>query len=450
MTHTGLTGTKRCKKQRLIKTLTASAAFVFIAACPAYAQDVTFADILAAPDDTSLNLKYATEQAQAGNLLTAASSLERLLFYDPNWDEARLFYAVILYRLGDAKAAEYEIDLLEGRTLGPKAQVEYEKYSRLIKGHLNKTRFSGQVALGYSYDENVTGIFDEANVGGVEEDDTALNVRGRLRVSHVLSEAHALRLVGEVRAYSKFYETLDSNDYTVVAGGGGLEGANGPYAWGAGLKAKNVAIDGDTYLTEVGVGFQMKRPVNEKLSWTITGDYVDQDYDNVVIGTIPTIREDERSGIKYSAGIKLDHKFTARLKGGLGLGYEVKRADFKPYEYTGPIANVTLDAFLIKGIYIDLDYIYRDLEYADPDPFIIDLITNPASPEREDKRQYFRGAVGVPLSVFFKGDTAASRRRFETTKLEFSAFHDQRDSNYTIYEYENTGAELAFVWRFDK
>jgi hypothetical protein len=425
----------------LITTVSALACSVFVTA---QAQEITFSDILAAPDDPALNLKYARQQAESGDLLSSAAALERLLYYEPNWDEARLFYAVILYRLGDFKAAEREIDLLETRDLSPAITNEYQKYRKLIKNRLQKTFISGQLSVGYGYDDNVTGIFDEASVASTEEDDTSYLLRGRVRVARIIDDATDLRLVGELNVSSKLYNDLDQNDATIMNGGVGFQGASGPYQWSAGTVFKNVDIDGDNYLTEFGAAFNMERALSGKLSYGFRGSYRHQNFDDIEIGGIQTVREEDRSGIKYDAGARLDYDFTSRLKAGIDVGYEVKRADYAPYEYTGPTANVSLDAFFLKGLYLDLDYIYRDLEYAEFDTFITLTGT------REDERQYARGALGIPLSLFFKGNSAEMQNLFETSKVEISVFHDQRDSNSTVYEYENSGAEINYVWRFNK
>ena len=83
----------------------------------AKAQD--FSEILAAPDDESLNLAYAREQARLGNLGLASSTLERLLIMDPNRHSVRLFHGVVLYRLGDMQGARDELRRLDAVPLSP-------------------------------------------------------------------------------------------------------------------------------------------------------------------------------------------------------------------------------------------------------------------------------------------------------------------------------------------
>ena len=73
----------------------------FLAPMTAQAE-ITYEQILAAPDDSKLNLAYARQ----------AAALERLLLARPNWDSVRLFYGFVLYRLDDMTGAKRELRAL--------------------------------------------------------------------------------------------------------------------------------------------------------------------------------------------------------------------------------------------------------------------------------------------------------------------------------------------------
>ena len=100
-----------------------SVALVFgaVAAGPVMAQD--FEAVLATPDDPDLNLAYARAAADIGDLNGAAAALERVLIADPNRHGARLFYAVLLFRLDDLQGAREQLDLLDPVTLTPLQRV---------------------------------------------------------------------------------------------------------------------------------------------------------------------------------------------------------------------------------------------------------------------------------------------------------------------------------------
>ena len=118
----------------------------------AAAQD--FEAVLAAPDDETLNLAYAREQASLGNLALAASALERILILEPNRHSVRLFHAVVLYRLGDLQGAKDELRRLEAVQLTPFQRAEAESYSRRIDRGLATRSFSGSLSAGVAYEDD--------------------------------------------------------------------------------------------------------------------------------------------------------------------------------------------------------------------------------------------------------------------------------------------------------
>ena len=94
---------------------------------------ITFDQIYANPDDQDLNLNYARQQAALGDYLTAAASLERMLYTSPNWDSARLFYALCLYHLDDLEASKRELNILETRPLLEEQRELFTTYKNLVE-----------------------------------------------------------------------------------------------------------------------------------------------------------------------------------------------------------------------------------------------------------------------------------------------------------------------------
>lgn len=85
-------------------------------------------DVYENPDDHELNLEYAKQEIRRGEMLNAASALERMLYANPNWHSSRLLYAAVLYRLDDSKAALRELSLLKGRELNDHQKEIYQRY----------------------------------------------------------------------------------------------------------------------------------------------------------------------------------------------------------------------------------------------------------------------------------------------------------------------------------
>ena len=101
------------KPKRYFKTLVGAIGITVFSLNNANAVDytgppITFEQVYANPDDQDLNLNYARQQASQGDYLSAAASLERMLYATPNWGTARLFLAICLYHLDDLQAAGRE------------------------------------------------------------------------------------------------------------------------------------------------------------------------------------------------------------------------------------------------------------------------------------------------------------------------------------------------------
>ena len=93
---------------------------------------VTFAQVLAAPDNLDLNFDYARGEAQAGNLLSAAAAMERVLDARPDWATARLYYAGLLYRLDDVQGARVQLWLLNDGKLSQQERQAADDYRRKV------------------------------------------------------------------------------------------------------------------------------------------------------------------------------------------------------------------------------------------------------------------------------------------------------------------------------
>lgn len=78
---------------------------------------ISFEQFFQNPDDNELRLNYARQQAAEGDFISAAHALEGMLYASPNWDTARLFYAILLAELDDRVGATYEFNILVDRPL---------------------------------------------------------------------------------------------------------------------------------------------------------------------------------------------------------------------------------------------------------------------------------------------------------------------------------------------
>ena len=423
----------------------------FVFGTPALAQDpITFDQILADPGNTELNIAYARQEAEAGNLLKALAALERVLIAEPNADDARFYYATLLDQIGDDVAAQNELNELESRPISSELREQIQRYR---EGNTRRggrgTRIFGSLGLGFSYDDNVSGLTDEASDAALKEDDYGITGRAQLKLVRDINGNPDRRFVAQARVLAKAYEDFDVVNFTFATVSAGFEGDDGDYSWQALIRARNLTIGGDNYLTEVGPYLRLGKTLTQDTSLQFTGYYNNQEYENISIGERPTIFEDQRSGSRSEATLRLRHNFTQNLRGSIGAGYQNKTAEYEPYEYDGAVVYATLDKFFRNGAYFDFDFIYRDLQYAELDGRVLFVPQFPGQ-TREDDRYYTRAAIGMPMDRLLSASSISEAEFIKALRVEFSVFNDNRESNFAVYEYENTGAELNFTYRFNK
>ncbi len=417
-----------------------------LSAAPAFAQSntITFEDVFANPDDKQLNIDYARQEANAGNLLSAASTLERLLLQDPNWDDARLFYAVVLYRLGDYQGAEREVRILEARPLSDSLRGELEKFKDRIGNKQKKATLSGSVSVGVTYEDNVAVNPEETSGTGL--DDYATTLRLRAKYEYDMGGSSDMKFLAVLSTYSKMYDEFEQVDFNFLAARTGFEGANGPYDWRVTLDGKSLDVAGDQYLKEVGVSGRVRREMTPKTSLQFDVDYSDQDYENIIIGTKPTLFEDQRSGTKHTGTVSVKHKLTGNVRSSIGVGVQRKNAELDEYANDTKFLAASLSNNFKNGSYAILNYFYRDVEYDAADPLVVPGETDP----REEDRHYMRAAYGMPLSSIWESENANLNKTLDNVIVEASVFRDDRQANYDVYDYDNTGAEVQLTWRFSK
>jgi Flp pilus assembly protein TadD len=107
-------------------------AAVFFAPPLAFAQNseprITYAQILADPDNIELSVKYAQQLINDGEFQKATISLERILLLNPEVDKARLLMALVFFRLGSFSEAESELNFLKTRELSEEDTIVVGKY----------------------------------------------------------------------------------------------------------------------------------------------------------------------------------------------------------------------------------------------------------------------------------------------------------------------------------
>ncbi len=406
------------------------------------AQD--FEAVLAAPDDVELNLAFAREQARQGNLSVAASTLERLLINEPNRHSVRLFYAVVLYRLGDLQNARAQLDQLETAPLTPQQRAEASAYSGRVDDGLATSSFSGSLGVGVVYEDNASGAyFTQFDFFGAPPEESGTS-------SEVALSLEGRTNIGSSRMWEAFARTrlVDRSNFD----GAGVDFQRGDLEVGLtrttrltemnmAVIARQVRLEGEPNLTEFGGRADFGWRYTNALTVRGHVEAVDQDFEEPLIDFLSFVLGGDRDGTRFNIGASVNNRFTARSSFDLGVDYEAKDADYAPFGYSGPRVWGAFDHRFDKGVYVTASGSIRWVEYDEEDPFFLGVgIT------REDTRANARIAVGAPLSAFTAAGTTGDYR--EDVVLEGALTYGSRDSTSPIADFDGWGADLRLVWRF--
>ena len=129
----------------------ALAALITVLAHPAQAE-ISYADILADPDNPALNQQFANERLAGGDAKAALAAVERVLVAEPTNFGARLFRAEVLVALGADLQAEGELRALAALPLPSDIKRRVTKLRDRLSDR--QRRFSTRLNLALGFMEN--------------------------------------------------------------------------------------------------------------------------------------------------------------------------------------------------------------------------------------------------------------------------------------------------------
>lgn len=193
---------------------------------------IAFEQILAAPDDVALNMRFARQQIMSGDLRGAASTLERLLMLRPGDAKARLLYGLVLYRLDSRLEADRELERALKDGLGGGDADEARRYRKLIASRARRAHFDARLGFGFNYDDNRNSAPTSAqrlladlpvnlNKDSQRTEDASLQFLGSLGASYDLPGPNRRRLFGQFGYYrgeQTVVNLLDLQAYTQKVG----------------------------------------------------------------------------------------------------------------------------------------------------------------------------------------------------------------------------------------
>ncbi|WP_419907636.1 hypothetical protein [Hoeflea sp.] len=429
---------------KLLKKTALSTVFSLAIVVGAGAQDVSYQDILNNPDDLELNYLYAQQQVIKGDLEQAAAALERLLLLQPNWDNARLFYALVLYRLDDMAGAKRELTLLTDRPLSASQKREVNRYLALASAQSKSTRLTGRIAVGTRVDSNP----DLTTSSDVDLNGTPLDTN--TRVDGAFTAGTMLRLesdlpggagnFGFVQLNSNLNEqfSVDEADYITarVRAGASLFYEDlqiTPYG-----VAQILALGGQVYRTDYGGGARAKYTISPQVSVFVGGEGVFQNYEVVSDDSVGSARNGPLATAIAGVTVRPSerNRITARVSG------YFKDARNDSYSYDAIEIALNSLWLLGQGQYVLASASYRVQDYDQPDPNYSATVT------REDQLFKARLAYGLPLDVMLENLNITPAEVTSNVNFQVGVNYLNQDSNIPNFVADSVSADIMLIKRF--
>ena len=412
--------------------------------------ELDYSSVLAAPDDMGVNLNYARELIRQGNIQLASVTLERILLKNPDADNIRLLYAIVLFRMDVIDEASAQLDILDAREASVGIKAGVAKYRALMAKRLNPLSIRFSFATGMHQDSNRNSY---PNGGTVLVNDAPVDLPGRREADlgrFALGAVQLSRDTGRQRLQQVFADLtslyddqleVDELDVRALVLNTGLyyQSAIGDIVPGAHMSL--LSLDREKYLRDFAVSLRWQKPV--------TGSKITA-YAQVRQGwrafnnTTNTPFAGLQSGHYQKLEVGGQRLIDATTLASVGLVFNrVAAITFESYK--GYEISAGLQKLLPRRTNLSVLATVEKQVYEGPDFFISNLT-------RKDTDMSVEIAYGVPLSTLGAlafGETAAPGAIGDTV-LNLSIGYQNSNSNLPNYDYDNFRSQfmLSRSWSF--
>ena len=409
---------------------------------------VSYQEVLQAPDDIDLNVRYAKTQIAENNLTGASATLERVLLVNPELPPVRLLYAIVLSRLERYQDAEHELTLLKQQPLPGPIRDQVDQYLSDARLHLRRTRYGATLTAGWGYDRNRNSassskerLFADARLPLTDTSrrrhDTSLLVVQSVDVAHDLGSQAGHQLLGSFTYYrgeQTRVDDLDLESFSLEAGAllNTWLGRITPMA-----TVTNTLLSMETYERTQGGKARLDRPVTNHVGLFAEGGWASEDFSGISENTTAP----EQTGDRTTATVGGSAIITPTMKLDLSIGYIRKHAKANYYAYQGFTLDGTHTWVLPKGQFLLHSLSYELDGYDEPD-FAI------SSRTRMDRQLRVRVTYGLPVSLLVP-ERFAPKIVFKdlTATASFEQFRSL--SKVVNYTYANSKFNLMLTKRVE-
>lgn len=417
-------------------------AAIGVLASPAMAQNSDEAALAALAAESAPGESEALAEARRltgeGDLLGAAATLERALLANQNANDARLYYAATLCRLGDMQGARVELAKLDRQDISASLWAETDQacgqaLARPVPPSGGERRpVRGEAFMGLGWDSNVTGAtrleFDYV-VAPPKQDGIALIAGGRVR-GQTPAYTRTIGLYAGASAYWRRALDGPKLSYSQLEGRAGVGRDDGRIAPEIGLVVRRLGLDGAAYSSDIGIQAAFGIGRFDRLRITPAFEVVDQHFYGSLPGKLA-------NGVKADASVSLDGQLGDEGAFRLTVGGERKDADWAFFAYDAwRLAGAAMLPIGGRGTYARAGAVWRHLDY--------DAMEN--ATRRKDKRLFAEGALGIPLirrDLFVEGALNYTRRDVRLTDEETG-----EALLFQLRDYHSVGAQGRLIVKF--
>ncbi len=409
---------------------------------------VTYADILANPDDIELNLAYAQNQIADGDVLGASATFERILLLKPDHARARLLYAIVLFRLDNLQEAERELTAVSKQSMPAGLRSEINRYLDQIKLRRKTTRYSVMASAGGQYDWNrnsapasnqllVGDLLGSVDESDIRTQDHAYNGQLRFEFDHDLGYQARHRLKGSISHYRAEQRLRKELDLRVSTADLDLVYDAAPMKFIPSIYIQQVTLADRYYAFNMGAKLRGEYQYNAATQFFGHGKYVRERY----LGIPTSTSAPEKSGPKMTLGVGVGHTLSPTMKITVETDHIVKHAQRNFNIYRGQSLKLSHNWLLGKGMFLITSLSGEIDRYETGDPSV-------SGSTRHDRIGKAGMTFGIPLNTVIPTEIPIPVLRDLYMTVSVSA--TRQLSNLTNYTYNNRTAsvQLSKRWEF--
>lgn len=422
--------------------------------------DITYADILANPDDIVLNFRWAKAQLARGEVRGASATLERILVIDPELAPVRLYYAIVLYRLDSLDEARAQFDRLKRMDVSPEVSADIKKYISAIEHRRKRLRQSVTLTLGSQVDSNRNAAPNDkiqlltgtptavTSTSDKPQNDVAYTGAVRYDVSYDLGYQEGHEMFASITGYGSDQVQLDSLDLGSFSVDIGSRIRGGYWQFTPSLNQTVQSLSKEKYLTSRSG--RLRLDWNPRPFFNLNGDvsYADERYQNTSESTALRLH----SGQRYGTRIGSNYTWTPNNRTTFNLSAGKKEAARNYYSYDS-LSGEVIHAYLFGGgSYISGSIRHGIDRYRDPDY----LVTGSSPQHRVDRSTRSRLTYGAPLSQLLPsnlfGESKAADQIYSflaPISWSITGEYLNTKSNIPNYEYHNARAQFYLTRRWE-